>query len=514
MKPYDRTTMRIAIAEVSQESGSFLPEATTLDRFRRGVFLFGEEMEAELRDGARELGGAAREARARGAELVPLLAAQAFAWGPLTASARAFFATELRDRLREAGEVDGVLLVLHGALIAEDEDDVDGHLLRVVRGVVGPAVPVAATVDPHCNLTAQMVANADVIVGYATIPHVDQAETGAKAAGLLVDAVAGVVKPVLAYRKLPMITPADTHATDRLPMKSLADARSAIESSAGILSCTLCAAQPWLDVPELGWASLVVADGDRELGQAKADELARAAWAARRSFLVEKLTPQQAVAECLAAPEGPIVVSDSGDSPGGGGAGDSTTLLAAVLEVDPIPSALLAITDPAGARAAAASGVGAWVDLQVGASIDPTASRPVGVCGQVRALPSGRLTIRGRSWTGSPIDLGTTAIVDVGPLTIVLSEHGLYSIDPDLYRQLGVEPADYRIVQARSETAWEAAYAGLAKGSVRMRSPGATTSDFELLPWRRVERPIFPLDDLAGDVVTLSRFRGGGRPAR
>lgn len=493
------------MAEVSQESGSFLSEPSTIDRFERGVLLFGDELECELRDGERELGGAGREARARGAELVPLLAAQAFAWGPLTADTRRFFAGELRARLREAGRLDGVLLVLHGALIAEDDDDVDGHLLGIVRSVVGAGVPVAATLDPHCNLTAQMVAKADLLVGYTTIPHVDQAETGARAASLLADAIAGRIHPVLAYRKLPMITPADSHSTDRPPMKALADARLAIESQPGILSCTLCCAQPWLDVPELGWASLVVADGNNGLGQQYADDLARAAWAARRSFLVEKLSPRQAVAECLQAPQGPIVVSDSGDSPGGGGAGDSTTLLAALLEFDPTPSALLAITDPAAARAAAASGVGAEVDLQVGASIDPRASSPVHIRGRVRALPSGKLEIRGRSWTGSPVDLGTTALVDVGDLTIVLSDHGLYSIDPDLFRQLGVDPGRYRIVQARSEVAWEAAYEGLARGSVRMRSPGATTSDFELLPWSRVQRPLFPLDDLPDDLLEAAR---------
>jgi microcystin degradation protein MlrC len=202
------------------------------------------------------------------------------------------------------------------------------------------------------------------------------------------------------------------------------------------------------------------------------------------------------------------VVSDSGDSPGGGGGGDSTTLLAALLEVDPRPSALLAIAAANAAKAAAAAGVGAEVELRVGAGVDPVASRPVHIRGRVRGTPSGKLRITGPSWQDAPVDLGVTAVVDVDEVTIVISEHGLYSIDPDLFRQLGVDPADYRVVQARSEVAFRAAYEGLARDVVLMRSPGFTTSDFETLDWRRAPRPLFPLDEIDDDWAEQLERRG------
>jgi microcystin degradation protein MlrC len=489
----------VAVGEISQETGTFLPETTDLDRFRRGLLLFGDELLPELEAGSRELGGAARALRRRGADVVPTLAALAFAWGPLTRETKELFTEELASRLRGAGRLDGVLLVLHGALAAEDEDDVDGLLLATARSVVGPAVPIAATLDCHANVTERMVAEADVLVAYATIPHVDQAQTGARAAELLVDAVTARALPAMRFRKLPMITPAERHDTSNPPMKRLADARRDTQSVDGVLSCSMCYAQPWLDVPELGWAAIVVADEDPELAQRLADELAGLAWADRREFLVEKVDPADAVAYCLAAKDGPIVISDSGDSPGGGGGGDSTTLLAALLEADPRPSALLAIADPAAARAAAEAGVGAEVELRVGAGFDPVASRPVWIRGRVRGTPSGRLRITGPSWQDAPVDIGVTAVVDVGEVTIVLSEHGLYTIDPDLFRQLGVDPADYRAVQARSEVAFRAAYEGLARDAVLMRSPGYTTSDFETLEWRRAPRPLFPLDEIPDD---------------
>jgi microcystin degradation protein MlrC len=502
--------LRIAVGEISQESGTFLPAASDLERFRRGVLSFGDEMLPELEAGSRELGGAARALRRRGAELVPTLAALAFAWGPLTPETSEFFRKELSSRLREAGELDGVLLVLHGALAAEGEDDVDGLLLATARSVVGRGVPIAATLDCHANVTARMIANADVLVAYATVPHVDQAETGARAAELLADAAAGRTRPAMRFRKLPMITPAEKHDTSKPPMRTLAEARRATESLDGVLSCSICYAQPWLDVPELGWATLVVTDGDPQLAQRHADELARLAWRDRRSFLVEKAAPADAVAYCLAAKEGPIVVSDSGDSPGGGGGGDSTTLLAALLEADPRPSALLAIADANAAKAAAGAGVGAEVELRVGAGVDTVASRPVHIRGRVRGTPFGKLRITGPSWQDAPVDLGVTAVVDVDEVTIVISEHGLYSIDPDLFRQLGVDPAAYRVVQARSEVAFRAAYEGLAKDVVLMRSPGFTTSDFETLDWRRAPRPLFPLDEIDDDWAEQLETRGTG----
>jgi microcystin degradation protein MlrC len=493
--------MRIALAEVSQETGTFLPFSTDLDRFRRGVLLFGDELRPELDSGSRELGGAARMLRQHGGELVPILAALAFAWGPLTSATREFFVEELASRLRAAGALDGVLLVLHGALAAEDEDDVDGLMLATARSVVGPNVPVAATLDCHANLTERMVSNADILVAYATIPHVDQAATGARAANLLADTITGRARPTMRFRKLPMITPAETHDTFSSPMKRLADARQEAESLDGVLSCSICYAQPWLDVPELGWATLVITGNDDEGARRHADRLARLAWADRRAFLVEKMEPDDAVAYCLAAEEGPIVISDSGDSPGGGGGGDSTTLLAALLAADPRPSALLAIADADAAKAAAGAGVGAEVVLRVGASVDPVASRPVSIRGRVRGIPSGRIRVTGPSWTDAPVDIGVTAVVDIGEVTVVISEHGLYSIDPGLFRQLGVDPADYKVVQARSEVAFRAAYEGLAKDVVLMRSPGFTTSDFSTLEWRRIRRPLFPLDEIPDDYT-------------
>lgn len=487
--------MRIGVAQLAQESGSFLPQKSDMSNFRRGTLLFGSDFAGYMEESAGELGGGMEVLRAQGAEIVPLMGAAALPWGPLTAKTRSCLVGELADRIRAAAPVDGLFLVLHGALLAEDEDDVDGAILQTAREIVGPDVPIAATLDPHAHITARMVANADILVTYSTVPHVDYYSTGQKAARILAEAVAGACTPVMAWRRLPMITPAETHDTGRAPMSRLMEVARAIERRPEVLSCSLAHVQPWLDVPGLGWASLVVANGDIPSAQRYADELASLAWSLRDNFLIEKVDPRETVARC-AASAGTVVVSDSGDNTGGGGAGDSTVLLAAVLEANPVPRALVSVTDPAATEAAHRAGIGAHLDLVVGATVDTVNSRPVALKGTVRSLPHGSLQVKGPTLHGTVMELGKVAIIDSGPVTVLLSEHALYNVDPELLRQLGLEPTSYQLVHTKSPCGFRAGYEAIATDVILMQSPGFTSSDFASLPWSRIERPLFPLDDV------------------
>ena len=513
---------RVFLAQLSQESGSFLPLETDLAFFQRHLLTEGEGLLEEARRRPLELAGALAAAAAHGVTVVPGLAAWAMPWGPVRADAYATLRHRLLDGLRaaqRAGPVAGVLLVLHGAMQVRGTDDAEGDLLGAVRREIGPATPLVASLDLHANVTRAMAAAADALVAYHTMPHTDMYETGGAAMRLLARAVAGAVRPVLAVRKLPLVTPAERHDHRHPPMAPLM-ART-LAPPAPLLSVSLCPVQPWLDVPELGWTVLAVADGDRAAAQRAADGLAAAAWEVREAFRVPKLTPADVARRAAgAAPGKPLVVSDSGDNTSGGAPGDSVHLLRGLLAArragGPAGSALLWLADAAAAAACARAGAGATLTLSLGSKVDARFGRPLPVRGRVeRVVDPAHYVVRGPSWTGSRMDLGTAAVLTltaagdgaldpVGgpPLRVLVCARPVMDIDPGLYRCAGEHPEAYQLVQVRSPAGFRAAYEPLAGEVVSVESPGPTTSDLASLPWTRVPRPLAGIDaDVPGFVL-------------
>ena len=409
--------------------------------------------------------------------VAPGLAAWAMPWGPVRADAYATLRHRLLDGLRAAqrgGPVDGVLLVLHGAMQARGTDDAEGDLLGAVRREIGPATPLpVASLDLHANVTQAMAA--DALVAYHTMPHTDMYETGRA-----VDGPAGAGgRPgrcgrCLAVRKLPLVTPAERHDHRHPPMAPLM-ART-LAPPALPLSVSLCPVQPWLDVPELGWTVLAVADGDRA-AQRAADGLAAAAWERREAFRVPKLTPADVARRAARRRPGrPLVVSDSGDNTSGGAPGDSVHLLRGLLAArragGPAGSALLWLAD-------AARPAPAWRPGRRRGGADPVPGQQGGRALRPAAAGRGRVervvdpahyVVRGPSWTGSRMDLGTAAVLTltaagddaldpVGgpPLRLLVCARPVMDIDPGLYRCAGEHPEAYQLVQVRSPAGFRAA---------------------------------------------------------
>jgi microcystin degradation protein MlrC len=502
--------VRVFLAQCSQETGSFLPVRATLDWFEQHLLTEGDGLLRAAAGRRLELAGALAAARAHGAAVAPGLAAWAMPWGILEGETYATLRARLLASLegaRRTGPVDAALLVLHGAMQAEGTDDPEGDLLAAVRAALGSDVPLVGTLDLHANVTAAMLAAADALVAYQTVPHVDMYETGYAAMDLAVRAARGEVRPVTAGRKLPLVTPAETHDTRTAPMAPLMAAGREL-ARGPVLRASLCAAQPWLDVPELGWTALAVGDADRVAAQRAADALAAQAWRARETFLMHKLPVAEVARRAALAPPGrPVVVSDSGDNTSGGAPGDSVHLLRGLLDAvargGPRVEALLWLADAGAARACAAAGAGAAAAVSLGHAHDRRFGTPLKVrIRVVRVVPEARYVIRGPSWTGTPMTLGLAAVVDVldggaagePRARLVVCERPVMDIDPGLYRCVGETPVAYRLVQVRSPAAFRATYEPMASEIVSVESPGPTTSDLPSLPWTKAPRPLFPLD--------------------
>jgi microcystin degradation protein MlrC len=391
--------------------------------------------------------------------------------------------------------VDGVLLVLHGAMMAEGEPDATGAILEAVRAVVGPQVPVVGTLDLHANVTARMVHHATALVGYHTAPHIDLYETGRKAAHTMLVTLRGEYAPTMALVRLPMLIPGENARHTDGPLAEVIHMAEALEQAGMVLHAGIYPVQPWLDTEDVGCAVVAITNGDQAAAQEHARTLAEAFWARRDRFVPELVPPDEAVRRALARDEGMVVLCDSADSPTSGSTGDSTVILQAVLRAAPLTElALLNVVDPEVVAQAVAAGVGHEVTVQIGGKLAPAFFAPVTFKGYVKLISDGVFYFKGPGMRGMAYRMGRTVVLTQGGIHLVVMERPVSQWDPQLYRSLGEEPTDARIVQVKSPAAFRAAYGPLACDILIVASPGPATPAFTTLPWQHLRRPIYPLD--------------------
>jgi microcystin degradation protein MlrC len=382
-------------------------------------------------------------------------------------------------------------------MVLEDAPDGEGELLAAVRKAVGPAVPLVATLDLHATNTPRMVQEADALVGYDTYPHIDLYETGAKAAALLLRAVRGEIKPVTLFARSPMLVPAEGQGTGDQPMAGLMAEAKRLQARPGVLAVSLFPVQPWLDIPDTGFCVTAVADGLRRATEIEpmVRQLAWQAWERRRAFAADLLTVDEAIRRALASDGGPFVLSESADSTGSGSPGDSVHVLARLLALDVREPGLVTVVDaPAVARAIAA-GVGAEIATTVGGTLDPRYNRPVPINGRVRILSDGRFVSSDKKSAGVEFHMGRAAVVEVGRISVLATERPAFTFDPALYRSVGLEPRDAKIVVVKSPLQFRDGYGGFARACWVVDTPGPSTARVERLDWRHRSRPLFPFDD-------------------
>jgi len=487
--------VRFFVAMVSHETNTFSPISTDRGQFEARDLRYGGEILEAYRDTGTCLGGMIDGAAARGVTLVPSLAAAASPAGRVLKS----FYAETRERLladlRAAGPLDGVLLDLHGAMVVEGIDDGEGDLLQAVRGAVG-SVPIAVTLDFHANVTRTMVETATLLHGYKTYPHVDMDARGREAALRLADVAGGRLRPTVAFRQPPMLPPIAGQATARGPMRRLYDLADTMERRPGVISISVFAGFPLADIHDAGLSIYVATDRDQALADALADELAEAAWALRREFLHTALSVKDAVARALALDGRPVVLADIADNTGGGAAGDTTGILRELLRVGARSATVACLWDPPAARACADAGVGATVSLAVGGRIDPRHGAPLAVTGRVRTLSDGRFVHKGPMCRGLEGRLGTTAVLDVNDVKIILISHRWQTLDPEMIRFVGIDPAAEKLLVVKSSVHYRAAFEPIARAILEVDAPGLSSSNLGRFPFAHVRRPIFPLDDL------------------
>lgn len=487
--------MRIGLIQITQETSSFNPTLTTLADFESFGIYEGDEMLERL-ESSGPVGGYldAIAGSDVDVETVPIIRGAARSGGRLSTEAFEFFDGKVRDGLRQAGELDGLVMLLHGAASAVGIDDVEGALLRTARDVVGPSLPLALMLDHHANVTGEIIDHADLIVGFRTQPH-DQFETARDLTLHALRLFGGEISPTMSWRKLRMLTHQEQYLTSRGPMKTLFDRAREAERDPRVLAVSPFPMQCWLDAAEGGWAIIVVTDDDLPLAESLAEELAELAWSMRNDFQRTESRPvDEAVTDADQAAGGLVLLSDTGDSVLGGSGGDSTVILEAILRLGIRHRALVPMIDAPAALRLAQAGVGATVTVHVGGRSNPFFT-PLEVTGIVRAVADGVVELTGHA--EDRIAMGHTVAFEVGPATLLVSEYaGIAGIDPAVYRHVGVEPADYQMAVMKTASNFQY-MAPLTSTIIRVATPGPTQSDIAALPWERVPRPIFPMESPA-----------------
>lgn len=487
--------MRLLLAMMKHETNTFSPVPTGLERFRDWALVEGAAVSEAFAGTNTPLAAYLDLAREAGAEIVTPIAAEAMPSRRVAAEAY----NEITAAILEAassGRFDGCLLDLHGAMVAEQEPDGEGGLLEALR-LIDPDLPIAVTCDLHANLTRRMVENCTALIGYKTYPHIDMYDAGAQVGRILLDAIRGESRPVMAWGQVPLLAQTLCMGTDDAPMGPL-QAQARAEEAEGVLAATLFGGFPLADIPDAGVSAVVVAEGEAARAEAACGRLLDAAWAARVDFVYRGEALSAAVARAKRIAEGPVILLDHADNTASGGTQDTMAVIAEVLAQGLEDVAVAAVFDPEAVQAMAAAGVGAEVSLALGGKTEmPSIGRrgePLSVTGRVRALSDGRWTVRGPMYTGVAVNTGPTALLKVGGVEIVVTSKHHEPWDLGIFTNNGIDPRERHYLLLKSRIHYRAGFAPLAVETIRCDGVGVTTSDNSLLRFEEVRRPIYPLD--------------------
>lgn len=488
--------MRIAILGLSHESNTFLPTETELGDFEVHR---GPESRDRRAGTNHEIAGFLEGLHAAGATAVPVYDAAATPSGTIAAAAFERLHESLLEELDRRGPYDGVLAAAHGAAVAHGHPDADGAWLASVREAIGPDVPFVATVDAHANLSPAMVAATDAIISYRTNPHLDTHERGEEAARLIVEAVAERVQPVVVGAFPPVAINILQQAPAEPPCRPLYELAEAMRERPGILAVSITLGFPYADVSEVGTAFCVVADGDRALAAAAAEELA-AALLERRSAFRPDLIPAPQALELAAAAAAPVCLLDMGDNVGGGSAADGTTLAHLVVARGG-PATFISLYDPVASAAAHALGVGGRAAFSLGGHTDGLHGAPLEIEASVRSLHAGGFTEpEVRHGGGDRHDMGPTAVLDTDTgLTVQVTSRRIPPFSLGQLTSCGLDPSEFHVIVAKGVHAPVPAYAPVCPTIIRADTPGSTAADMSALPFEHRRVPLFPLEELADD---------------
>lgn len=490
--------MRIAVAGFQHETNSFAGTVATRADFDRPggwpPFCTGADMAAIIAPSGTPAAGAMAEAALSGVGIVPLLWCIGLPSGPVEDAAFEDIAADICARFQQALDrgLDALYLDLHGAMVTPSFPDAEGELLARLRRIAPAPFPIAASFDLHGNISEKMVRDCTLLECYRTYPHVDLRETGAMTMRRLIGVLKGAPVPAMAYRAVPFLASINDQCSFVEPVRSLLERGAQFEKAGKIDRVSQFFGFPLADIAISG-PSIVIQGPDAAKAEAVADAMLAAWMQAEARFATRLPQASEAVVEAkrLAAlpGTGPVVIADTQDNPGGGGTGDTTGMLRALIEGGAQGAVLVHIADPDAAEAAHAAGEGAVVDIAIGASLSARFGAPVAGPWRVVKLGSGSFTGVGPMYKGNAIALGKVALLERRGVRVIVAPRKMQASEPGLLLHLGLDPQTLPILVVKSSVHFRGAYQTMARAILPALAPGAVEADLSRLDYHNVLRP-------------------------
>ncbi|MGO6843536.1 M81 family peptidase [Rhizobium ruizarguesonis] len=462
--------MRIAVGGIHTECSTYNPVLNEEKDFRvlRGEALLAAPYFAFLRD--------------YDAEFLPTIHARAIAGGPVSRATYEAFKGEFLERLKPLLPLDGLYLAMHGAVYVEGMEDAEGDWISAARALVGKDCTVSASYDLHGNVTQRIIDALDIYSTYRTAPHIDVEETMRRSVSMLVKSLKTGERPTLLWAPIPVVLPGERTSTVDEPAKSLYALLPGIDAIDCVWDASLMVGYVWADEPR-ATAAAIMTGTDRAVLEREAKRLARAYWDAREDFVFgcETGSVEECVERAIASSTAPVVLAESGDNPTGGGVGDRADVLAELIARDATGVVFAGIADKAATEACYAAGIGAELDLSVGASLDTKGSKPV----------VARFAVKFLHETSDPTD--RQAVVSTGGIDLVLSAKRRPYHNIADFTRLGLDPHQASIIVVKSGYL-SPELAPIANPNLMALSTGVVDQFVERLPRLRKQRPTYPFD--------------------
>lgn len=485
---------RVIMAEFQHETNCFSPDKSGRHEFEDRLLIETNALIPFYTGTRAVVGGFIDAATEENFELIPVIAAFAEPGGLVTGDIYEFVKGKIVDAIKNTRNVDGVLLCLHGAMVVETTMDAEGDLLKAVRDAVGPYMPIVTSLDLHGNVSSTMVENASAFFCYETYPHIDGYERGYEAGKYLAKMMRGQTKPVMKLKHVPILS--HLVGSGGEPHTELLKKAHKWEERPEVIEVATMHGFPWSDVPDATVSVVVVTDDDSQLADEILDDMAGEIWRRRDQFYRELLSPEAAVKEAMEFPEGPVIIADSADNPGGGGACDSTFVLRALIKAGAKNVGLALIPDRQSVQRAIEAGIGSKVKLNLGGKSGPAEKTggPLEITGTVKTIFDGEYVNKGPMETGVLIRLGRSVVLDSDGIEVIITELRRQPWDAEVFYRAGINPKEKKIIALKSTVHFKGSFGPFAKKIVTVDTPCYVTMDFESLDFKHVPRPVTPLD--------------------
>jgi microcystin degradation protein MlrC len=492
---------RFLIAMMKHETNTFSPVVTDLQRFRAWGMHEDEAVVTAYRGTNHPTAAYIDLAEGMQADIVSPIAAEAMPSGYVQKEAYGYITGRILDAVRTKGPFDAILLDLHGAMVPDGMDEGgEGPLLSAIRKLA-PRTPIGVTFDMHGNMTQEVMDNCDVALCYKVYPHTDMAAVGRTTAATIRAMIEEGAKPVISWGQAGILAQTLRMGTADEPMKTAQAMTRKIEKRKGVYAASVFGGFPMADIPNAGLSVVVVAE-NRKIADKARDELLAYCRAQKKEWVYNHEKLSQAVTRARGANTFPVILLDHADNVGSGGTSDSMMVIKEVLRQKLDGVAVATVYDPDAVKAMAAAGIGATLTLDLGGKSDMPSighrAEPLRLTGKVKRLSDGEWIVRGPMYTGSKVTSGPTAVFETGGegarMQIVVTSLHHEPWDAGIFTHIGIDPHHCKYLLLKSRIHYRAGFEPIGKMTVTLDGIGVTTSDNRLLKFRKLTRPIYPLD--------------------